>query len=407
MNPYNQQLPLFPRPPQSQDNNQPPFFATTPPPPNYQTQSWLELNLLGQALSFQLTIGTQEITVVLQDPIYLSQVVTEAPGMTVENQIHYQWMSNTPNHFFFPTNNYPAWEIPPYISPLIYQLNNEISFFSTATLNPQMRTPLVTPWTLPYQNQNYPSHPFMATPINPPPYFQSFHFQNQALTLQAPPPPPPPSTPLPSPPQEQDQVVSDLPNSVELAAILQNHRETRTEMYILRELRVLIFQERYEKKVIILGPINLVQANIDIYTPRNPVVGNFAVILTPFLNTRGQMANPLQQEEMIHALPNQLRQIKLIIWNCRGSNRPDFRRNFHALIDWHRPSVVALLETKMEDHQPILDDFLFTHMIQVPAQGLSRGMVVLWDANVLELTQVEVTNHAIHAKVQVMPNRNS
>ncbi|MCD9639293.1 hypothetical protein HAX54_023720 [Datura stramonium] len=333
MNPYNQQPPLFPTPPQPQNNNQHLFFATTPPPSNYLTQSWLELNLLGQALSLRLIVGTQEIVVVLQDPIYLSQVVTEAPGMTIANLTHFPWMLNTPplpnvmnpNNFFFPANNYPAWEIPSYLSPLIYPLTNEIPFFPTTTLNSQMHTPLFTPWTFPYQNPNYPSQPFMAAPVHPPPYFQSFHFQNQASTSQAPPPPPPP----PTPPQEQDHVVSDLPNSTELAAILQNHRETSTEIYVLRELCALIFQER-------------------------------------------------------------------------GGNSAEFRHNFRALIDWHRPSIITLLETKMEEHQPILNDFPFTNMIQLPAQGLSRGIVILWDANILELTQIEVTNQTIHVKVQVV-----
>lgn len=37
----------------------------------------------------------------------------------------------------------------------------------------------------------------------------------------------------------------------------------------------------------------------------------------------------------------------------------------------------------MEDHTSLLDDFNFTYMIQVAAEGYSGGMVLLWRANEL------------------------
>ncbi|MCD7451685.1 hypothetical protein HAX54_013068 [Datura stramonium] len=55
----------------------------------------------------------------------------------------------------------------------------------------------------------------------------------------------------------------------------------------------------------------------------------------------------------------------------------------------------------MVNHQVLLDDFPFYNMIEVPGQGLSGGLVVLWDDNFVELTEVAVTNQEIHAMVQI------
>ncbi|KAH0725209.1 hypothetical protein KY284_001074 [Solanum tuberosum] len=67
------------------------------------------------------------------------------------------------------------------------------------------------------------------------------------------------------------------------------------------------------------------------------------------------------------------------IKNCRGGNEPEFRRNFRSLMDWNKPPRISLIETKMENHQELVDDFPFNRMIQVLAVRNSGGMVVLWD----------------------------
>lgn len=69
--------------------------------------------------------------------------------------------------------------------------------------------------------------------------------------------------------------------------------------------------------------------------------------------------------------------MNLIVWSCRGCNREDFRRNVRALVDWHKPPLVALDETKMSDHQTLLENFPFNNMIQVPAIGRSGGLALL------------------------------
>lgn len=80
---------------------------------------------------------------------------------------------------------------------------------------------------------------------------------------------------------------------------------------------------------------------------------------------------------LTHPLMNQ--PINFIIWNVRGANNPNFRRNLRELMDTHKPSLIALLETRMATHISILEEFNFTEMIKVSAEGQAGGMVILWN----------------------------
>lgn len=66
-----------------------------------------------------------------------------------------------------------------------------------------------------------------------------------------------------------------------------------------------------------------------------------------------------------------------IIWNIRGGNNDDFRRNFHDMITTHHPCMVTLLETRMTSHGRRMHDIGFSDMIEVPAVEQSGGIAVL------------------------------
>lgn len=69
--------------------------------------------------------------------------------------------------------------------------------------------------------------------------------------------------------------------------------------------------------------------------------------------------------------------------------------------------MVALLETKMQDHQVLLDDFPFIRMIDVPAIGNSRGLAILWDDALLELDQISTTDQEIQTMIKVISKKSS
>lgn len=74
------------------------------------------------------------------------------------------------------------------------------------------------------------------------------------------------------------------------------------------------------------------------------------------------------------------------------------------MIDTHNLSVVTLLETRMENHVSLLIDFPFTQMIEVPAEGQSRGIIILWKSDVIAVKDFVRRNQEIHANIEVRPS---
>lgn len=68
----------------------------------------------------------------------------------------------------------------------------------------------------------------------------------------------------------------------------------------------------------------------------------------------------------------------IVIWNIRGGNNDEFKRNFHELITSHHSCMMVLLETRMVNHDSIMHEFGFSNTIEVPPEGQSGGMVILY-----------------------------
>lgn len=96
--------------------------------------------------------------------------------------------------------------------------------------------------------------------------------------------------------------------------------------------------------------------------------------------------------------------MNFIVWKCRGAQLPDFRRNFRSILDYHRPSLVALLETHLSDHQALREDFEFFDMAQVFVEGQSGGIVLLWHRKVFTMDILANTSHEVHCMIKVSPH---
>ncbi|KAG5631013.1 hypothetical protein H5410_002730 [Solanum commersonii] len=115
------------------------------------------------------------------------------------------------------------------------------------------------------------------------------------------------------------------------------------------------------------------------------------VVITPWNNLMIALKVPPANPPIIHVSTTEMtplttqNHVVSSFQNSRGGNKPEFRRNFRSLMDWNKAPLVALIETKMENHQELVDDFPFNRMIQVPVVGNFGGMVVLWDDTILAL----------------------
>ncbi|KAH0726997.1 hypothetical protein KY284_002862 [Solanum tuberosum] len=67
--------------------------------------------------------------------------------------------------------------------------------------------------------------------------------------------------------------------------------------------------------------------------------------------------------------------MNFIISNIRRVYSNCFRRHCKALISIHKPSLLALLDTKMTDHSKLTEDLGFDSHTQSMAEGFSGGIV--------------------------------
>lgn len=73
------------------------------------------------------------------------------------------------------------------------------------------------------------------------------------------------------------------------------------------------------------------------------------------------------------------------------------------MIATHHPCMVTLLKNKMINHGSLMNDFGFTDMIEVPTEGQSGGIAVLWDTTLVNVNSFVRRNNKIHALIEVPP----
>ena len=90
--------------------------------------------------------------------------------------------------------------------------------------------------------------------------------------------------------------------------------------------------------------------------------------------------------------------MKLISWNCRGTNNAAFRRNCHELLNLHRPDAICLIETKASSREPprFLSKLGFTENYQVPSTGLAGGIWLFWNPVSIIISVIESESQLIH-----------
>lgn len=80
-----------------------------------------------------------------------------------------------------------------------------------------------------------------------------------------------------------------------------------------------------------------------------------------------------------------------IIWNTRRANSAKFKRHFKKMIDMHKPVILALLETRMSDHDSLTEDLGFSKKIQYPAVRRSGGLVVMWNKDNININDINIS----------------
>ncbi|KAG5600457.1 hypothetical protein H5410_031827, partial [Solanum commersonii] len=110
--------------------------ATQPVHPLHQPQSWIEYELRDQAVFFTMDINRVNTMIIIQNPNFLAQLITEGMKMAMDNYVNHYWMENVLSPLapaMAPTmfhNMQPQWSLLPQFNPLEAIDNNPLFFFS-------------------------------------------------------------------------------------------------------------------------------------------------------------------------------------------------------------------------------------------------------------------------------------
>lgn len=83
-------LPPFP----PQQPNLPVIYTQPPLPHDHHPTSWIELGLMGRAFSRQLNINGQVTIILIQNPQFLAQLISEGLHLAMSNYMNHIWVNN-------------------------------------------------------------------------------------------------------------------------------------------------------------------------------------------------------------------------------------------------------------------------------------------------------------------------
>ena len=105
------------------------------------------------------------------------------------------------------------------------------------------------------------------------------------------------------------------------------------------------------------------------------------------------MAERLQPPVDFGLNPNIFRAMNIIIWNCKGTLKPNFQNNVRELVNNHNPAVLIIMETRIDGERAreITDRLLFDGAIHTNTIGYAEGLYMLWDLDRVDVTPLTST----------------
>lgn len=126
------------------------------------------------------------------------------------------------------------------------------------------------------------------------------------------------------------------------------------ESTMIGKLSYLHLQKGVRNQTSFKLPPQLKKQIIKLRLTLNLEVGKFAEIITPTLRATAQGS---QANHINFSYSNSSDTMNFVIKNFRGCQSPDFRRNFHNMLNYYKPTLVILVETHLTNHAPLRDDF--------------------------------------------------
>ncbi|KAL2902361.1 hypothetical protein RDABS01_027443 [Bienertia sinuspersici] len=124
------------------------------------------------------------------------------------------------------------------------------------------------------------------------------------------------------------------------------------------------------------------------------------VISEAFIDTLPSIPNIMYQRYP-NLAPN-LTPISLMVWNVQGAGSKAFLAALKEIIRVHKPTVIALVETHMDDTcaEQIARQIAFSGHIRVDAEGFSGGIWIYWRSEVVDVHDVVRSRQHITMQIQ-------
>ncbi|KAF3660427.1 putative oxidation resistance protein 1-like isoform X1 [Capsicum annuum] len=120
--------------------------------------------------------------------------------------------------------------------------------------------------------------------------------------------------------------------------------------------------------------------------------------------TKSRSLTTLDREEIPQEeIPNPTTRLLMncIIWNIRGANNVEFKRHCKSMVQIHKPVILGLHETRMQDHKRISETLGFSNSIQFPATGNSVDLVLMWKDENINVTEISISPQVIYSIIQM------
>nr|XP_023872395.1 uncharacterized protein LOC111985008 [Quercus suber] len=95
--------------------------------------------------------------------------------------------------------------------------------------------------------------------------------------------------------------------------------------------------------------------------------------------------------------------MNILIWNCRGAVKPQFRKTVMDLVEWHAPMLMVITETRMNGARAVemIESLPFDGSVVADTIGFAGGIWMLWRTDLVHVEVLASTEQEIHAIIRV------
>lgn len=95
--------------------------------------------------------------------------------------------------------------------------------------------------------------------------------------------------------------------------------------------------------------------------------------------------------------------MNILIWNCKGAMKPNFKKIALDLVEWHQPAIFIITKTRIDGQRAddIIRGLPFDGAYSTETIGFARGIWLLWRSDLVEMDILFATEQEIHVIVQV------